>query len=261
MRFRISRRTLALRHAAVLGLLHGPAELLPVSSSAHTSLLPWLLGWNYEQIDPELRKGFEVALHGGTAAALLIGSGHGIARRLDRRQLTVTALAAAPPGVAGYLLRPLIERRLGTATTIAAGLIAGSAVMLYADRAPQERSAAEAGVDDGLWLGMAQAFALIPGVSRSGLTLSAARLRRFARPDAARLAYGVGLPVIVAAAARELTSMHDGQGEAVAVGATAAFGSTLLAMRLIRPDAARRLTGFALYRLGLAGLVLIRRAS
>ena len=72
---------LPLRHAVALGLLHGPAELLPVSSSAHITLVPWLLGWPYAELDPELRKAFEVVLHAGTAAALLIALRHEIPRR------------------------------------------------------------------------------------------------------------------------------------------------------------------------------------
>ena len=67
-----SMRELPLRHAVILGLLHGPTELLPISSSAHTTLVPWLAGWPYEELDPRLRKSFEVALHAGTAAALLL---------------------------------------------------------------------------------------------------------------------------------------------------------------------------------------------
>jgi undecaprenyl pyrophosphate phosphatase UppP len=64
---------LPLREALALGVLHGPAELLPISSSGHVALVPWLCGWSYPQLDAELRKSFEVALHAGTAAALLIG--------------------------------------------------------------------------------------------------------------------------------------------------------------------------------------------
>ena len=81
---------LKLSHALALGALHGPAELLPVSSSAHTTLVPWLLGWSYPDLDPELRKAFEVALHAGTAAALLVGLRDEVAdaaRGLDRRRI------------------------------------------------------------------------------------------------------------------------------------------------------------------------------
>src|ERR1700750_1125633 len=89
---RRSRGGLSLRHAVALGVLHGPAELLPVSSSAHTTLVPWLLGWPYPDTDADLRRAFEVALHAGTAAALLIGLRDEVAdaaRGFDRRRATL----------------------------------------------------------------------------------------------------------------------------------------------------------------------------
>src|SRR4051794_30987787 len=91
---------LPLRHALALGLLHGPAELLPVSSSAHVSAVPLLLGWRYRDLDPELRKAFEVALHAGTAAALLValrGEVGDALRHLDARRLALIAGSFAPP--------------------------------------------------------------------------------------------------------------------------------------------------------------------
>src|SRR5690242_19398852 len=153
--------------AIALGALHGPAELLPISSSGHVALVPWLLGWEYEQLDDELRKAFEVALHAGTAAALLItlrGEVGDAVSRLDGRRLALIALSFAPPAVAGYTLERQIEARLGTPPTIAAGLFGGSLVMAWADRAPQARHHEDAGAADALWLGVAQAAALIPRV-------------------------------------------------------------------------------------------------
>ena len=172
-----------LSHALALGALHGPAELLPVSSSAHTTLVPWLLGWSYPDLDPELRKAFEVALHAGTAAALLVGLRDEVAdaaRGFDRRRLTLVVGSFVPPAIVGYTLERPIERRLGTPPTIAAGLAAGAAAMWIADaRSPQRRGRTEAGVVDALALGLAQACALVPGVSRNGATLTAARARGF----------------------------------------------------------------------------------
>jgi undecaprenyl-diphosphatase len=127
---------LKLSHALALGALHGPAELMPVSSSAHTTLVPWLLGWSYPRLDPELRKAFEVALHAGTAAALLVGLRDEVAeaaRGLDRRRVTLIVGSFVPPAVVGYTLERPIERRLGTPPTIAAGLAAGAAAMWVAD--------------------------------------------------------------------------------------------------------------------------------
>ena len=127
---------LPLRHALALGLLHGPAELLPVSSSAHTELVPWLARWPYVDLDPELRKAFEVALHAGTAAALLIGLRDEVAaaaRGLDRRRAMLILGSFVPPAFVGYRWSARSSERLGTPATIAAGLLAGSLAMAAAD--------------------------------------------------------------------------------------------------------------------------------
>ena len=108
---------LSVAQALALGALHGPAELLPISSSGHLTLVPWLLEWDYEHIDDELRKSFEVALHAGTAAALLLTLRHevgGAVRDLDARRLLLIALSFAPPAAVGYTLERPIERHLGT---------------------------------------------------------------------------------------------------------------------------------------------------
>src|SRR3954453_17820241 len=123
---------LTLSHALALGVLHGPAELMPVCSSAHTTLVPGLLGWSYPDLDPELRKAFEVALHAGAAAALLVGLRDEVAeaaRGFDRRRATLVVGSFVPPAIIGYTLERPIERRLGTPPTIAAGLAAGAAAM------------------------------------------------------------------------------------------------------------------------------------
>src|SRR4051794_2191749 len=178
-----------LADAVAAGLLQGPAELLPVSSSAHVGLL--LDRWGVAGAE---RKEAEVALHAGTALALAL---------LDRRRLRWGLLiaATAPPALAGLAFERPIETRLGTPRTIAAGLVAGSVAMVLADRAPERRTVEQAGVADGAWLGAAQALALIPGVSRSGATRAAARLRRFTRRDGAELSREVALPVLAGATA------------------------------------------------------------
>ena len=194
------------------------------------------VGWDYGELDEELRKSFEVALHAGTAAALLITLRREVGeavRGLDRRRLALIALSFVPPAIAGYALERPIEAHLGTPATIAAGLLAGSALMALADRAPQVRRHQEAGALDALWLGVAQACALIPGVSRNGATLSAARLRRFAREDANRLSRHVALPVIAGATVLKGVRLgrrgvcRAGAGVPFAAGAAASFASTL----------------------------------
>src|ERR687897_1843695 len=102
--------------AAVLGTVQGPAELLPVSSSAHLTLIPWLADWDWDSQDPELRKTFEVALHAGAAAALLVGQRRVIAdelRTFDKRKATVLGLSFLPAAAIGVAFERPIERRLG----------------------------------------------------------------------------------------------------------------------------------------------------
>ncbi|HUB76571.1 MAG TPA: undecaprenyl-diphosphate phosphatase, partial [Solirubrobacteraceae bacterium] len=128
-----SRRQLDLRRAVALGLLHGPAELLPVSSSGHTALVPWLRGWSYDELDPAARKRFEVALHGGALAGLLLlARGELALGALLGRRVWLLAAATLPAALAGLALERPIERRLGKPASIAAGLLGGSAAMALA---------------------------------------------------------------------------------------------------------------------------------
>ena len=262
-------RALPLRHALALGALHGPAELLPVSSSAHTTLVPWLLGWPYEQLDGELRKAFEVALHAGTAAALLIGLRAEVtdaARGLDRRRVVLIAGSFVPPAIAGLALERPIEQRLGTPASIAWGLIAGAAGLVAADLlSPRERHRDDTTAADALALGLAQACALVPGVSRNGATLTAARLRRFRRADANVLSRHVALPVIVGATVLKGTrlarrGLPRELAGAFAAGAGASFASTLASIRVIRAvERERPFVPWAAYRAAL-GVLVLRRA-
>jgi undecaprenyl-diphosphatase len=253
--------------AVALGLVQGPAELLPVSSSAHIVLVPWLAGWDWDGIDPELRKSFEVALHTGAAAALLIGQRRLIAeelRRFDGHRALLLALSFLPAAVVGYTLERPIERRLGGPRATAYGLLAGAAAMLVADRRPQRRGHGEATPIDGLVLGIAQAAALAPGVSRNGVTLAAARWRRFSRDQANLLSRTIALPIIVGATALKGTRLarrgtSPDLRRSLAVGVAASFASTLASQRLIRlVERDRALWPYAAYRIGLAAIVLTR---
>jgi len=261
------------RDAIALGLLHGPAELLPISSSGHVAVVPWLCGWPYSRLDGELRKSFEVALHAGTAAALLVGLRDEVgeaARELDRRRVQLVVLSFLPPAIAGYVFERSIEQRLGTPATVAAGLVAGSLAMAVADAAGHAtRRREEAGAVDALCLGLAQACALMPGVSRNGATLAAARARGFARQDASVLSRHCALPIIVGATMLKGTrlarrGLPAGTAGAFAVGILASFAATLASVRIIRQvERGRSLLPYAVYRLGVAGLVVarLRRAA
>jgi undecaprenyl-diphosphatase len=253
--------------AAVLGLIQGPAELLPVSSSAHLVLVPWLAGWDWEGLDAELRKSFEVALHAGAAAALLIGQRRVIAEELrsfDARRASVVLLSFAPAALVGYTLERPIERRLGGPRATAFGLLAGAAAMIASDRRPQRRGRGDAGPIDGLALGIAQAAALAPGVSRNGATLAAARWRGFTREHANLLSRTVALPIIVGATILKGARLAGRQSNpplrrAMGVGIAASFASTLASQGLIRQvERDRALWPYAAYRAALAAVVLIR---
>jgi undecaprenyl-diphosphatase len=255
------------RRAALLGAVQGPAELLPVSSSAHIALVPWFCDWDLGDLDPELRKSFEVALHAGTAAALLIGQRHVIASELadfDRRRALVVALSFVPPALIGYFGERQIERRLGGPGSIAAGLAGGAVAMVAADGRPQDRGPGDARAADGLALGIGQAAALMPGVSRNGATLTAARLRHFNRRHANLLSRTVALPVIVGATVLKGERLRR-RGipaplrRSLAAGVAASFVSTLASQRLISlVERDRALWPYAAYRLALATAVVAR---
>ena len=256
-----------LTQALALGLLHGPAELLPISSSAHVALVPWLLGWDYGELDPELRKEFEVALHAGTVAALVIGlrgEAGDFVRHRNPRLIALLGLASAPAALAGYTLERQIERRVGTPATIAAGLLTGGLALAWADRTPESRASGDASARDALWLGFAQACALVPGVSRSGATLAAARRRGFTRDDARRLSRHVALPVVAGAALLKAGRMWrrglaPGAAAPLAVGLVASFGSTFVSARLISSlEGEGSFAPYAAYRIALAAAVLRR---
>jgi undecaprenyl-diphosphatase len=263
------------REALALGLLHGPAELVPVSSSGHVTALPWLLRWDVAGWSGDRRKELEVALHGGTAAALLLvaaahhragrGAPAALPRVVPRRdRLAFVAAAVLPPAIAGLALERRIEARLGTPATLAAGLLAGGAALVLSDRADASRSADDATVADGLWLGAAQAAALIPGVSRSGATLAAARGRGFARADASGLSWEVALPVLLGATglkAARVAAAPRGDARPLAVGATAAFASTLLTTGAIGLERRAPLWPWAAWRAGLAAAILAVRQN
>jgi undecaprenyl-diphosphatase len=224
------RPALPLRHALALGALHGPAELLPVSSSAHLALIPQLLGWPSAALPADLRKSLEVTLHAGSLLALLA---------VERPLAPVPAvLATLPAAVVGLLLEGPIERRLGGPRATAAGLLIGSAVLVACDaRATGARAADDLGAADAAALGLAQAAALMPGVSRLGLAVSVARARGFSRPAAFSLGRRAGLPVLAGAMVLKgvrlaRTPPPRELRVALAAGALAAFASGVAATPL-----------------------------
>jgi len=262
----MGRASLPLRHAVALGLLHGPAELLPISSSGHTTLIPWLGGWNYDELDPAARKRFEVALHAGAFAGLVIVMRKeiGIAvAGLGAKRIVVLGFASAPAALAGLALQRPIERYLGRPASIAGSLLGGSVAMAGAEvLGSRDRQAGDADWLDGLALGLAQAAALVPGVSRSGATRAVARARGFAREDATQLAFQVGLPVTFGALVlkgREAVRAERAELAPLAAGALASFVATVASGTLAqRVERGRSLLPAAAYRTALGATVLRR---
>ena len=151
---------LPLRHALVLGAVQGPTELLPVSSSGHLIVVPRLLGWPYTELDPELRKSFEVAVHAGTALALLVGLRREVAdylRSFGSSNAAALGLSFLPAALVALKFERTIERRLSEPLPVAIGLIAGAIGMLAADGRPQQRRREDATLLDAVVIGTAQA--------------------------------------------------------------------------------------------------------
>jgi undecaprenyl-diphosphatase len=268
-------QTPSLRQALALGLLQGPSELLPVSSSAHTTLLPWLAGSSYPQLPGGARKSLEVALHTGAGLALAATAPWSRATTRGKAGVRpgVVLAAVAVPAAAGIALGGRIERRAGTPRSICLGLLGGSLAMALADRRPVTHpDETAAGLREGLALGAAQALALVPGVSRNGATLAAGRAMGFDRAAAQRLSWAAGLPVLLGVSLRELVRLTpretrpatDARSPApgtltLLAGAAAAFVSTALSARIAgRLLRAPALAPFALYRSLLAIAVLVR---
>lgn len=233
-----------------LGLVQGPTELLPVSSSGHLALLPRLLAWDYAELEPAARKAFEVALHAGSLPALLVA-----ARRGGPEELRLLSLTFLPPAILGAAFEGLIERRLGRAVWVCAGQALAGAVLFLSDLTPERRRSA--GAVDHLAVGLAQAAALAPGVSRFGAALSAARLRGLSRSASMRVSLRAAVPVTVAAAGLKGARMAQGDlpaelRPALAAAAAAALLSSLAALPLVSlPERPVALRALACYRIAL----------
>jgi undecaprenyl-diphosphatase len=241
----------------LLGLIQGPAELLPVSSSGHLALVPRLAGWSYAELPAHARKSFEVALHAGSAPAVAL-----LAARLGRPSARELVLTLLPPALAGWALERPIEQRLGGTRSVAVAQVAAGAAMLAAERRTTARGRGRCRPEarDELAAGIAQAAALVPGVSRSGAAITACRLRGLSLTASIALAHRAALPVTVGAAAlkgaRLLRERPEGSSAAMAAGAASACVSALAALRL--SPRSPPLRAIAVYRilLGLSALAV-----
>ena len=262
--------------AIVLGALQGLAEFLPISSSAHLALTPWILGWE----SPGLA--FDVALHVGTLAAVLwffraqwvalARAGWRIVRtrRIDteeERRVLFLVIATIPGGIGGLLLADYAETVFRTPALIATTLIVMGVILWAVDRySPHAVTMSQMRWTHALIFGLAQVFALVPGVSRSGSTMTAGRAMGFHRESAAVFAFLMSMPITAAAALYEVPKAiaEGGLGAPLVAGIIASALSGWLAISILLRYVARHGFGvFAVYRiaLGLGVLALVAARS
>jgi undecaprenyl-diphosphatase len=258
--------------ATILGTIQGITEFLPISSRAHLILIPWLLGWP----DPGLT--FDVALHLGTLAALLIyffkdwvhltRSAFRIFKNdpddRDARLALYIILGTIPGGLAGLLFEHF-EDQISTPTVIAAMLIAVALLMRFAEISGRRKNDLETmRLSDALTVGVAQAFAIIPGVSRSGVTITAGLFRGMTRKAAAQFSFLLSAPIVAGAVVKKVMDIAvDGlppdQTAPFAVGIiVAAFWGVISIAAMMRYLQTRSTFVFINYRivLGIAVLIL-----
>lgn len=214
-------------HAIVLGAVQGLSEFLPISSSGHLALVPWLFGWRDFGGDESLAKAFDVALHLGTLAGALtyfrrdvalytreglrvLQPGRGLSH--DGRLAWLLLLSAVPAAFTGATLDAAIENLDDEIWLIAVLLIVFGLVLLWADRLKGDRVVGDLRPRDAVLMGVGQALALQPGVSRSGVTITVGRWLGFDRDAAARVSFLMSLPIIAGAGLYKLASVAAGDG-------------------------------------------------
>ncbi len=264
--------------AIVLGLVQGLTEFLPVSSSGHLIVVPALLGWN----DPILESlAFSVMLHVATLLALLvyfradwirlIPAGLATIRDRsfrgdpDRRLAWLLAASTVPAVIVGVLLNDLIENAFREPRLVAMTLVAGAVVLWLADRlGRRDRQMAGLTFPIALGIGAAQALALVPGVSRSGISISAGLFAGLDREAAARFAFLMATPITAGAGLYELRKIISGEAGVdlplvpLVAGMLASLVAGLLAIAVLMRYLRTHSTGvFVLYRIGLAAVVVV----
>jgi len=264
--------------ALLLGVVQGLTEFLPISSSGHLIIVPWLQDYTFLLDHPEFNKTFDVALHAGTLVAavaffrrevvqLLRGFFEAVRQRsivtADQRLSVAIAIGTIPAVIAGGLFSDFIDNHLGEPWMIAIQLIVFGALLGYADRMPQRRSLQGSRLRDGWYIGLAQVLALAPGTSRSGITITAARWLGLDRDAAARFSFLLLIPIVAGATVfKGIGAVKDGLPDGVAgpmiVGTIAAAVSGYFAisflLRLVRTSS---YMPFVLYRYAAGAAILL----
>ena len=273
---------LSVLQAAILGITQGISEFLPISSSGHLILVPWAADWREVYCAKEGNKFFDVALHMGTfvgaaaylrrdLVALLTAWFRSVARRKvespQERLAWFLVLSAIPGAVVGALAGDVITEHLGQPWQIAAFLAVFGVVLWAADRyAKQATGYEDLRATQVVAMSVAQAAALMPGVSRSGVTITAARMMGVSRDAAARFSFLMSLPIILGAGVYSALSLEGGgfagQEAQFAVGILASAGSGALAVFGVLSFLRRHTLGaFMWYRLGAAAVILLLIAT
>jgi undecaprenyl-diphosphatase len=258
--------------AILLGIVQGITEFLPISSSAHLILLPWMFGWQGTLIDS---LNFDVALHAGSLVAILAffwrdwfdlfgkfftGVKDGTWKTNEGRLVWFIVLATIPAGVLGLKYEHAVEESFRNPLLIAGALVAISLVMWAADRySAKIADIGRMSLGHALFIGFAQALALVPGVSRSGITITAGLLSGYKREDAARFSFLLSTPVIAGAAVLKLHKLHLADGEALPFALGTVFSAAVgyLCIKFLLQYLNRHsLNLFVWYRLALAAVVV-----
>jgi undecaprenyl-diphosphatase len=266
-----------------LGLVQGATELLPISSSAHLILVPWLFDWDYLKENDDFNQTFAVALHLGTLVAVvayfwseLVALALAWWRSLRSRAVTTAneriawfvVVATVPAAVVGALGSEAIPEHLGEPWQIAILLAVFGVLLWIADRRPTRRETGALGLRHAVLVGLAQCLALAPGVSRSGITITAGRFLGLGRDDAARIAFLLLVPITFGAVFWQgltdvlLGDVPPGSGGPFVVGVLAAAASGAIAIVALLGYVRRHsYTVFVVYRLLLALFVFAVIAS
>ncbi|HEX3174889.1 MAG TPA: undecaprenyl-diphosphatase UppP [Solirubrobacterales bacterium] len=264
--------------ALLLGIVQGLTEFLPISSSGHLILVPWLQDYTFLLEHEHFNKTFDVALHVGTLVAAIGYFRHEVVRLIrsffeavrqraietpTQRLSVAIAVGTIPAALAGGIGASFFEDTLGEPWMVAVQLIVFGALLLWADRLPQRKSLEGSTIKDGFYIGVAQILALAPGTSRSGITITAGRWLGLDRDAAARFSFLLLIPVVTGAALyKGIEAAKEGLPHGVAgpmiVGTIAAAISGYLAiaflLRLVRTTS---YAPFVYYRYAVGALVLL----
>jgi undecaprenyl-diphosphatase len=265
--------------ALVLGIVQGATELLPISSSGHLILVPWAAGWHYLEQHPDFNKTFDVALHLGTLVAVILYFRSDVGRLIaawvrsvarreiatdDQRVAWYVAIATVPAAIAGAAGEGFIEEKLGDPWQIAITLAGFALILWLADRVAARREIPEIGYRGAFLVGLAQCLALCPGVSRSGITITASRFLRLSRDSAARLSFLLLIPIVFGASVLKgvkdvlIDGLPPGSAGPFVIGMIAAAVVGLLAIWALLGYVRRHTYSvFVVYRLVLSAVILI----